>query len=92
MRTLRVRWYCLAVCSGVAATQGGYWNNFGPIAQAVKPLFGWGDADIALLNNWGPICQSVRSMDSEELQDFSLIEPINLFPHLGWIAARAQTG
>jgi len=49
------RWYVLAICSGVAGLQGGYWNNFGPIAPTVKPFFGWEDADIALLANWGPI-------------------------------------
>merc|ERR1712176_1257309 len=51
----RWRWYCMAVCCGVAAMQGGYWNNFGPISVAVKPFFGWEDSDIALLANWGPI-------------------------------------
>jgi len=51
----KMRWYCLFICSSVAAMQGGYWNNFGPITEAVKPFFGWQNSDIALLANWGPI-------------------------------------
>ena len=49
------RWYCLIIVSGISGLQGGYWANFGPITEAVEPLFGWGDEDIALLANWGPI-------------------------------------
>ena len=49
------RWYCLFVVTYISALQGGIWANFGPIAEAVKPLYGWGDGQIALLANWGPI-------------------------------------
>ena len=52
----RRRWYMLFVVAGISGIQGGYWANFGPIAQSVKPLFGWDNGTIALLNNWGPIC------------------------------------
>ena len=49
------RYYCLFVVTFVSALQGGIWANFGPIAEAVKPLYGWDDGQIALLANWGPI-------------------------------------
>eukprot|EP00811_Abedinium_folium_P032360 NODE_5410_length_1773_cov_21.648238.p1 GENE.NODE_5410_length_1773_cov_21.648238~~NODE_5410_length_1773_cov_21.648238.p1 ORF type:complete len:490 (+),score=72.85 NODE_5410_length_1773_cov_21.648238:116-1585(+) len=51
----KMRWYMLFACAFVSGLQGGYWNNFGPIAAAVKPLFGWSNTDIAQQGSWGPI-------------------------------------
>jgi FLVCR family MFS transporter len=69
------RWYCLAVASSVAAIQGGYWTNFGPIAPAVKPLFGWADSDIALLANWGPITFLLTALPTAWLLDIGGLRP-----------------
>lgn len=49
------RWYVLLVYSLLAASQGGIWNVYGPIAETAEDAFGWSDATIALLSNWGPI-------------------------------------
>ena len=49
--------YCL-----IAATQGGLWNMYGPIAATVEDAFGWSDSTIALLSNWGPISYLVGGL------------------------------
>ena len=67
--TSRTRWYCLAVVTGVSALQGAIWSNFGPIGEAVKPLYGWHDSQIALLANWGPIMYLVGVGPSSWLLD-----------------------
>lgn len=46
------RWYMLTVLSAISFIQGCVWNNWGPIAPAVQPIFGWGSGTIALLANW----------------------------------------
>jgi hypothetical protein len=33
-------------------TQGWIWNDWGPIAQSAKAVYGWTDGTIALLANW----------------------------------------
>ena len=43
-------WVCL-VFSLIAFLQGLAWNTYGPIATNVKAIYGWDDADIALLPN-----------------------------------------
>lgn len=55
IRLSPLRFYCLLIITLIAGLQGAWWNNFGPIAAAVKPFYGWDDATIALLSNWGPI-------------------------------------
>ena len=64
-----VRFYCLAVATAIAGFQGAYWNDFGPIAPALKPFYGWDDATIALLSNWGPISYFVAVVPSAWLLD-----------------------
>ncbi|KAK7100800.1 solute carrier family 49 member 4 homolog isoform X2 [Littorina saxatilis] len=49
------RWYILIVFSLLAATQGGVWNTFGPIASTTQDALDWSTATTALLQNWGPI-------------------------------------
>lgn len=70
-----MRWYCLLICCGVASMQGGYWNNFGPIAEAVKPFYGWHDSDIALLANWGPIMFLLFAIPFTWLMDVKGVKP-----------------
>jgi hypothetical protein len=48
-----IRWWVLALVSLLALLQGGYWINYGPIAPALQPCFGWSNAQISLLANWG---------------------------------------
>jgi FLVCR family MFS transporter len=48
---------------------GGYWNNFGPIAQAVKPLLGVSNATIALWANYGPFGYILTILPSTWLLD-----------------------
>jgi FLVCR family MFS transporter len=50
-----IRWWVLFIVSFEAMLQGWFWNIFGPISPAVQPVFGWNDAQIALLPNWGTI-------------------------------------
>lgn len=69
LATSPMRWYCLAVVTTLAAWQGGVWNNFGPISEAVEPLFGWDAASVALLANWGPICYLMAFLPSAWLLD-----------------------
>ena len=59
LKVYKRRWYILVMYSLVAATQGGVWNTFGPIASTAEDAFGWSDATIALLSNWGPIAYLV---------------------------------
>ena len=40
---------CIRYCS---PTQGWIWNDWGPIAQSAKAVYGWTDGTIALLANW----------------------------------------
>lgn len=47
------RWYMLIGLSLLGALQSGIWNTFGPINDAVKPVYGWEhDWMVALIANW----------------------------------------
>lgn len=63
------RWYIVAVAACLTAMQGGYWNNFGPIAQAVKPLLGVSNATIALWANYGPFGYIITILPSTWMLD-----------------------
>lgn len=69
LRTYRIRWWLLILASVLAGAQGGIWVNYGVIAQAVKPLYGWDDGTIALLANWGPIMYVVAAWPTSYLLD-----------------------
>lgn len=68
-QTTAWRFYCLAVCTGIAGIQGAFWNNFGPIAQVVAPYYNWSDTTIALLSNWGPIGYFVAAIPTAWIID-----------------------
>ena len=63
------RWFCLLCATGIAGLQGGIWNNFGPISEAVEPFYGWNDATIALQSNWGPIAYFIAVIPTVWLLD-----------------------
>ena len=60
------RWWLLFVLSAVSFEQvrahlswspcslgqGWIWNDWGPIAQSAKSVYGWTDGTIALMANW----------------------------------------
>ena len=50
-QTSPVRWWLLFLVTLIAGYQGNIWNNFGPIAQAVKPFYGWDNSNIAMLGS-----------------------------------------
>ena len=68
-RTYAIRWWLLCLCSLIAGNQGGMWLVYGVIAQAVKPLYGWTDATIALISQWGPICYVIAVGPTSYLLD-----------------------
>lgn len=55
IRTYKRRFYILFVFSLSAFAQYCAWNAFGPISGTVKAVFGWGNAEIALLASLDPI-------------------------------------
>jgi hypothetical protein len=55
IRSYKRRFYILLVFSLSAFAQYCAWNAFGPIAGTVKAVFGWGNAEIALLASLDPI-------------------------------------
>lgn len=55
VRTYKRRFYILAVFSMTSFAQYCAWNAFGPISGTVKAVFGWGNAEIALLASLDPI-------------------------------------
>lgn len=55
IRTYKRRFYILLVFALSAFAQYCAWNAFGPIAGTVKAVFGWGNAEIALLASLDPI-------------------------------------
>lgn len=63
------RWYILAIFASLCALQGGIWNTWGPISSSSEKVFGWSDADIALLSNWGPIAYIVSAAPFAWLMD-----------------------
>jgi FLVCR family MFS transporter len=72
------RWYIVLIAALLTGTQGGYWNNFGPIAPAVKPLLGIGDGTIALLANYGPIGYFIAIVPSTWVLDTLGLRPATL--------------
>ncbi|XP_072020390.1 solute carrier family 49 member 4-like [Amphiura filiformis] len=63
------RWYILALFSVAAATQTALWNTWGPIADTVKAVLGWTDADIALLTIWGGVVFAVTVIPFSTFMD-----------------------
>ncbi|XP_028398752.1 solute carrier family 49 member 4-like isoform X2 [Dendronephthya gigantea] len=55
IRSYKRRFYILLVFSLSAFAQYCAWNAFGPISGTVKAVFGWGNAEIALLASLDPI-------------------------------------
>ncbi|KAL4635552.1 disrupted in renal carcinoma protein 2 [Arapaima gigas] len=49
------RWLVLVVFSLLAFMQSVVWNTWGPIQNSAKHVYGFTDADIAILVLWGPI-------------------------------------
>jgi hypothetical protein len=58
-------------------TQGWIWNDWGPIAQSAKAVYGWTDGTIALLANW---VGSLRSLPLPQPQPQPLLLSLPLPP------------
>lgn len=55
IRSYKRRFYILLVFALSGFSQYCAWNAFGPISGTVKAVFGWGNAEIALLASLDPI-------------------------------------
>ena len=52
------RWWMLCWLSLLCAAQGWVWNTFGPLSQAVEPMYGWSDGVIATMS--APLTTTTR--------------------------------
>ncbi len=90
----RRRWYILILFSLVAATQGGIWNTWGPIAASSECVFGWSDATVALMTNWGPITYIIGESGKMCQGEKSIFQPkmCNMIGGIGACWAKNSPG
>ena len=69
VRTYKRRFYILFVFSLSSFAQYCAWNAFGPISRTTKAVFGWGNAEIALLASLDPITYILTMMFFSWLMD-----------------------
>ncbi len=53
--TYKRRWYLVVLFGLVGGSQGLIWNTWGPLYLSANIVYGWTEADIALMTNYGPI-------------------------------------
>uniref|UniRef100_A0A6P8HA50 Solute carrier family 49 member 4-like n=1 Tax=Actinia tenebrosa TaxID=6105 RepID=A0A6P8HA50_ACTTE len=58
------RWYILSMYTVIALTCNLDWNTWGPISQACKILFGWGNWQVLFLTSWSAISIIVSAIPS----------------------------
>lgn len=73
--TYNRRFYILFVFSLTAFAQYCAWNAFGPISGTVKAVFGWGNAEIALLASLDPITYILTMVFFSWLMDVKGLSP-----------------
>eukprot|EP00825_Cyclidium_porcatum_P000555 TRINITY_DN10185_c0_g2_i2.p1 TRINITY_DN10185_c0_g2~~TRINITY_DN10185_c0_g2_i2.p1 ORF type:complete len:428 (+),score=52.75 TRINITY_DN10185_c0_g2_i2:157-1440(+) len=65
----------MCIRDSIGGLQGAYWNDWGPVAPAVKPIFNWSDGTIALLAAWGPICYFISIIPLTYIMDNKGVRP-----------------